>query len=264
MISLNPYDPRFKAFQSDINQVGIDLRRSVIKSDVGVYVADPAATFRAGMVLAVGSAQQMVVCDGTASAPANVPFGFAKWNKCTALIAAVVDEAVVLTGTTASNLQHANIFNVSGAAGVAVRSAVAQGGTTFTETTDYVVNYTNGTLTRNGGGAIPSGSTVYVSYRYTVAESDLDFQGRNFWNFLDEVTIANGRITVITDWNILFTTMYDSSRTYAQNDALQVDGGSKAGLLTNLTGGGRPVFGRVFQIPSADDPFLGIVSPGHS
>ena len=69
-------------------------------------------------------------------------------------------EHVVLTGTTPAALLHANIANV-----VVLPSTLAQVDTTpYVETTDYVVDYVNGTVARNGGGAIGSGATVKVTY----------------------------------------------------------------------------------------------------
>src|SRR5208283_3603421 len=97
------------------------------------------------------------------------------------------------------NLPQAPIFGAPGPGFVAVRSLPAQAGTTYTEGTDYTVNYTNGTIVRIGAGAIPSGATVYVTFQFPVPYQDLDFQGRNFWNFLDEVTQAQGRIAIITN-----------------------------------------------------------------
>jgi len=269
MSTVNPFDPSLKAFQNDVFPVGIDIRRSVINNDVGIYVADPSSTFRAGTVLAQEASGQFVPCDGLGAAPVNVPFGFAKWNKLLALTAAVTDEPQVLTGTVPNNLAHANLFGsaatLPGTSGTRVSSTpTGVAGTTYIEGTDYTINYTNGTIVRLGAG-IPSGSTVYVSYQWVLQTSDLQFQGRNFWNFLDEVGQAQGRISIITNWTLLFTTVYDPSQTYALGQQLNVgDAASgKAGILTNAAGG-RPPFAKVFQLPSASDPFMGIVSPGHS
>lgn len=264
-MTLNPNDPRFRSFRSDIHQIGIDLRRSIIRSDPGVFVADPAASFRAGQVLAQNAAGNMVVCDGLGAAPINVPFGFAKFTKATQQIASIQDEPIVLNGVVATNLQKSNLFGTTATVRVANQPLIVAGATTYTEGAlgDYTVNYTNGQITRTAGSTIPDGGTVYVTYKYYVSEADLDFQGRNFFNFLDDVTIQQGRITIITGWSILFTTMFDPSITYAIGNTLTVDTAAKAGLLTTAAGG-RPAIGHVFQLPTADDPFLGIVSPGHA
>jgi hypothetical protein len=70
-------------------------------------------------------------------------------------------EHIVLTGTTPTALKGGPIANV-----VVTTTALASTPTTpFIETTDYVVDYTAGTITRNGGGAIGSGNTVKVTYQ---------------------------------------------------------------------------------------------------
>jgi hypothetical protein len=105
---------------------------------------------------------------------------------------------------------------------------------------------------------------VYATYTYQLAERDLDFQGRNFWNFTDDVTIQDGRITVITDAAVLFTSMYDTSRDdYSLIGAgknLYCGGGvtaALAGLFTTDSAEGEFV-GCVLQVPTSDDPFLGV------
>jgi hypothetical protein len=266
--SLNPYDPTLGAFQSDIYPVGIDLRRSVISNDGGFYVSDPAAVFQAGQVLAQESSGQFTVCDGLGASPVNVPYGFAKWNKLTTLVSNVVDDPVTLTGTVASNLSQAGLFGAPGPGFVRVSSTpTGTAGTTYTEGSgnDYTVNYTNGTIVRTAGSTIPSGATVYVTFQWYIPTADLDFQGRNFWNFLDEVTQAQGRIAIITNWTLLFTCMYDPANTYSLGQQLYVgDIASGIGGLLTTSSGGRPAFAKVFQLPSAADPFMGVVSPGHS
>lgn len=253
---LNPNDPRLDTYRSDPHQTGIDLKRSIIKTNPGTFVADTAAQFRMGHVLTLNAAGNVVLCDGTGAAPINIPLGLAKANKQTSLVAVKVDEPVVLVGVVASNLKRGALAITT--AGVSVRSLPGQLGTAYVETTDFVVNYTNGQVTRNGGGAIPSGATVFVTYQYNLLEEDLDFQGRNFFNFLDDVTISQNRVTVIQDWAKVYTMMYDPAQTYTQGQQLYVDGGLKAGLLTNVSSGGRPAFGRVEQLPNASDPFLGV------
>jgi len=260
-MSLNAYDPRLDSFRSDPNQVGLDLRRSVINNDPGFFVADQNASFQAGQILAYNAAGNLVLCNGTGGGVSAVPLGYAKWTKNTGLNAAITDEPIVLVGTSAVNLKKANLFPTS--AGVKVQSAPGSTGTTYTETTDYTVNYTNGQITRVGAGAIPNGATVYVTYQYAIPAADFDFQGRNFWNFIDDVTINQaGRISVVTGWSLVFTTGYDPSINYAIGTKLYVDGGAKAGLLTNNSGSSRPAFGYVSQLPTATDPYLGVISIG--
>lgn len=242
MGSLNTDAGRLAAFTGQPYPNGLDLGRCVIMQDLGVFLADPAATFRQGQLVTKGTA-------GITAANKTNAIGVAKWNKATSLKGVVVDEAVVLTGATASNLKFANVSNLR------VQSAAAGGGSTFTLTTDYTVNATNGQVTRAGAG-ITSGATVYISYTYDMTDSQFDFQGRNFWNFLDDSTIQDGRITVITDWSILFTSQYDTTINYTVGTALY---SSATGLWTTDSTGGAIQLGRVLQAPSAADPFLGVI-----
>jgi len=236
------------AFLNRLFPEGLDLGRCQINQALGVFVADPANTFRAGMVVSRNSSGLVIPSPGTEF------LGVAKWNHATSLVAAAVDEAVVLTGTTASNLAHPTVSNVR------VAGALA-GGTLFTVTTDYTVNTTNGTVTRNGGGGIASGATVYVTYTWAITESDLlQLQGKNFWNTSDEVSMADGRCTVITDADLLFTTQYDTSKVYTLTGTTSNLYASTAlpGLFTSDTAGSALFIGKVFQVPSAADPFLGV------
>lgn len=240
------------AFNNRIYTEGLDLGRCQINQALGVFVADPATTFRAGMLVMRSSTGLVQASDGT-----DV-LGVAKWNHATALYAAVVDEAIVLTGTTASNLAHPTVSNVK------VSSAAGGAGSDYTLTTDYTVNATNGTVTRAGGGSITSGSTVYVAYTFQITAADLlQLQGQNFWNNVDEVSQADGRCTVITDATIIFTSQYDTTRTYTLtstgSNLYACTTGGKAGLFTNDSGAGSLKVGRVLQVPTASDPFLGVL-----
>lgn len=225
------------SLNSTVSQ-GLDLTRSVIGRALGVWMADPAASFLAGQVLSLNAAGQLQLCTGAGAV------GIAKWNKATSLSAVVINEAIVLTGTAATSLKHAGVSNV--------KVTSLDGATTYVVTTDYVVGAVNGTITRNGGGAITSGQTVLVSYRYAVPEADLDFEGRNFFNFIDDVTIAQGRVAVIQGLSTLFSCAFDPSQAYAIGDSIT------CGANGNVTkGGGGDVIGKVVQLPTAQDPYLG-------
>jgi len=244
------FNPRMEAFRVSSRAIGIDLMRSVISRNLGTYVANPATTFRAGMLVQLNASQQIEISDG------SEPFGFAKYTKANTLYAAVNGERIQLNGVVATPLAHGSLW-VPGASG-GIRVTNDDRTTTYTETTDYTVSYPNGTVTRVALGAIGDGDYVRVDYQYQVTEQELKFEGRNFWNFVNDVDIQGGKITVINDWSIIFTTQYDSSQTYAVNDALNAgtSGNSKSGLVTK--GGGGAFIGNVFQVPTADDPFLGV------
>ena len=246
------FSPRMEAFRVSSRAIGIDLMRTQYTRNLGTYVANASTTFRAGMLVSLNAAQEIVVCTGAA------PFGFAKYTKANTLYAAVVAEQIQLTALVATNLLHANLW-VPGATG-GIRVTDVTGVTVYTEGggNDYTVNYVNGQVVRVGGSTIGDGDLVLVDYQYPVTEQELKFEGRNFWNFTDDVTIQGDKVTVINDWSFIFTTQYDSAQTYAVDDVLKAgaSGDTKSGLVTKA--GAGAYIGRVFQPPTADDPFLGI------
>jgi hypothetical protein len=238
------------AFRNKIYAEGLDLGRCQIRENLGVWVADPAATIRQGALVMRDSSGNIVPSNGLDA------LGVAKWSKASTSLAAVVDEALVLTGTTAIPLAHPTVSNVRVASGLA-------GSGLFTVTTDYTVNTTNGTVARVALGGITDGATVYVSYTFQITSADLyQLQGVNFWNNLDDVSQNDSRITVITDAEMLFTTQYDTSVVYTMTGATSnlyaSTTGGKEGLFTTSTAGSAKFVGRVMQVPSAADPYLGL------
>lgn len=239
------------AFNVAIYTEGLDLGRCQIAESLGVYVADPANTFRAGMLVGRNTSGLVVPWAGAADVSL---LGVAKWNHCSSVYAAVVDEPIVLTGTDTISLKHPTV------SAVRVNSATTGTGTTYTAGgVDYTLNATNGTVTRVGGGAIADGQTVYVTYTFAVTAADMSqVQGLNFWNNMDEVSQQDGRITVITSADLLFTSQYVTSANYAVNTALYGGTAGNAGLFTSVDPGGGSIVARVFQTPTASDPFLGL------
>lgn len=219
---------------------GLDLSRSVPGRALGTHMAAPGAAFEAGDLVSRNSDGQIIKCAGTNC------LGMAKWNKATALTGLVKDEALVLTGTSAIALKHPLV------AGVLVTNAA---GTPYTVTTDYTVNATNGTISRVALGAIPDGGAVLVTYRFTAQAADLEFAGRNFFNLLDETALQQGRIVVLQGNSLVFTANYDQSVQYAVNDVMYC---GTDGKPTKTSSGGGDIIGKVSQVPTADDPFLGI------
>jgi hypothetical protein len=216
---------------------GLDLSRTVPGKAWGVHQADEAAEFLAGQVVARDANGKIVKCTGLGA------MGIAKWNKAAKLSGIAIQEAIVLTGTGAVALKHPVVSQVK---------VEKLDGTDYALTTDYLLNATNGTVSRVGAGAIADGETVLVSYRYDVLPGTLDFEGRNFFNFIDDVSIAQNRITVIQGFSIIFSAAYDSSKDYAIGDALTC---GADGYVTK--GGAGDVVGKVIQVPTAQDPFLG-------
>jgi len=253
------FSPQFEAFRVSSRAIGIDLIRSVYTRNLGTYVAAPLTTFRAGMLVQLNASQQVEIC-GTGGV--TLPFGFTKYTKATTLFASVIGEQIQLNGIAATNLAHAALRTPGAIGGIRVWNLTT--GASYTEAVHYTANYVNGTVVRIVAGGSPAdGEIVGCDYAYQVTEAELKFEGRNFWNLQNDVDIQDGKITVINDWSIIFTNQYDPSQTYAVNDALTA--GTSGDVLTGLVtkGGAGPFVGRVFQVPTADDPFLGVNYVGH-
>jgi len=243
-----------EAFQVSPFHHGLDLVRSQVKNELGMYVADVTAIFRAGMLVQLNSEQKITICDGT------IPFGFSKYNKTNITYVAITDEYLQLNGFISTNLLKPNLLNPSLGGGVRV-AVVKTGevGVPYTEGTDYNVNYVNGQITRAGPTTIPTGSYVYVSYQYQMTNLEIEQEGLEYWNQINDVSIRNNKVTIVNDWSLIFTTAYDPSQTYNVNDQL-VAGNSGDGLGGLVTKGakGTAFIGRVFQPPTSSDPYLGI------
>ena len=252
-----------EAFQSQVFPSGLHLTRCRIATDLGNYIADPNATFRQGQLVKQDLSGNIVRADATvgANGPGVGIFGVAKWNKDMAAgNTVIVDEATVVPAAGGTVLlRRAAVVGTTH-----VRTAVLGGGTNVAEGgANYVVN-ANGSITWNNPlpGAVVQGQTVYVTYQSSVTNADLDFQGRNFWNQNDDVTVQGGRITVVQGYALLFTTEYDATLTYAVGNVIRASTGTgvTAGQVTNV--GAGDILGRVIQAPSAADPFLGWVTTG--
>lgn len=250
------------AFSGQIFKKGLDLPRCKILVDDGTLVADPASTIRAGMIVTRNSTGYVAPATGL------LTYGVAKWGKDSFGVSVQVDLPLVLNGTTATNLTvngvgRGNVSNVT------VRSAPNMAGTVYVSATDYTLNAGNGTVARIALGAITDGQTVYCTFTYALVDADFNFDGR-FWQNQanDRTAYEEGRIAVITDWARIFTvewttgdgTANAAGSTYAINDALYC---SAEGKFLNDSTGGPNFMGRVFQVPTASDPYMGIVMHGN-
>lgn len=256
------FSPRMEAFRVSTRAMGLDLMRSVYTRNLGTYVASVGTTFRAGMLVQLNASQEIEICG---NGGVTNPFGFAKYNKTSVLYGSVVGEQIQLIGVLPTNLANSNLWSKAGGVG-GVKVYNLSTGAAYTEgaLNDYTCNYVNGQIQRTAGSTIPAGAYVGVNYQYQVTEAMLKFEGRNFWNFIDDVSIQDNKITVINDWSIIFSTQYDSSRTYAVNDALYAGDAASLlqGFVTNDGALATPYVGRVFQLPTAADPFMGIQYAG--
>lgn len=253
-----PLSAQMERFMVNDIPMGYDFERSQPQQAFGHYLANTAATFRAGMLVQQNAAQEMIICAGTE------PFGFARFDKTTALYQTVVDEYIQLNGVIATALAHANLLDPTGAApsdALTVATAVQGGGTVYTEgvAADYTVSTVNGTVVRVGGGTIGDGDYVYVTYMYELTNAQIQREGNSFTNSTDLVTQWGGKLSVATGPGLIFTTAYDPNVQYTVNLALHAGttGNGLAGLVT-VAAHGTAFIGNVYQIPSADDPYLGI------
>lgn len=250
---------QMERFFVDDVPMGYDFGRSQPQHTFGHYLANTAASFRSGMLIQLNASQEVIVCDGTE------PFGFARYDKTTTLYGTVVDEYIQLTALVATNLAHANLYDPSGGAApstaVTVASATQGTGTVYTEGVgnDYNVNVTNGTIVRDAASTIVSGAYVYVTYMYQLTAAEIQRNGNSFTNSTDVVTQWGEKVSIATGPGIIFTTAYDPNVQYTMNLALHAGttGNGLSGLVT-VAAHGTAFIGNVFQIPSADDPYLGI------
>ena len=244
-----------QAFQSQIFPQGLHLSRCRISTDLGTYEVDPNTTFRAGQLVnltAAGLVQK--------AATGLDILGIAKWTKDVGYgYAVAVDEPVVLPGVTVKNLRRGSIAGTN-ATNNSIKVSLTAGGAALTPGGggDYVVDsLANGQIHRTAGGLIPDGATVYVTYTYALNSQDMAFQGENFFNKQDDVSIQGNRVAVVQNWALLFSTEYDSSRRYQVGDNLyagNVDAEELALVTNNVEG---DLVGKVIQVPTATDPFLG-------
>jgi len=255
-------DPQWEAYQVGAGRcMGLDLKRSVYIDDYGNYSANSTTAWRAGQLVNLNADQEVILDAGGSTSV----FGVAKFDKTTAPYATITGEYIQLNALVATTLAHANLLTAAGGVlGVRV-ATLPMTGTVYTEggADDYTVNYVNGTIVRVGGTTIVDGAYVYVNYMYALTASDVLREGRNFWLSNDDVTIQDNRISVITGRSTLFTSQYDPSETYAVNDLLYsgTAGEALAGYFT-ISATSTIEVGKVFQIPTAGDPYLGVTFTG--
>ena len=246
---------RQEAFRVDTIAAGFDHTRSQWVTAFGHYVANSATTFQAGMLVDMNSDGEIIKSVGAA------PFGWTKYNKTSSFYGVVVGEYIQLSGIATVELDHSNVRE---ATLVGVRVAAELTGTAWEEGRDYTMSHAHGTVTRidSGGSSITDGDYVYVNYQYALTVQEVQDNGHNFWNFSDDVTIQGGKVTVITGNAMIFTTAYDSSETFTIGATLYAGTTAELleGFVTNASGSGSFVVGTVLQLPTADDPFMGIKS----
>jgi len=102
--------------------------------------------------------------------------------------------------------------------------------------------------------AAEAGHTVTVNYRYdlTVTESKTLFYERT----LNRTTEQLEAVAVGGGYGEMFTTEYDTSVNWSTPGV--IPGIGAGGLITDSNVGGTPIIGRIIQVPSPDDAYLGV------
>jgi hypothetical protein len=272
MGTLNSNPTAQAAFTGQVFKKGLDLGRCKITLDDGTLVAGPTATFNAGSIVTRdnnGFIQPSIGVD---------TYGVAKWGKTTFGASVAVDNAIVLASTNPT--PNAAFVTVNGQprgaiSDVTVRSLPNMGGVLYSGGgVDYTVTPGTGLITRNPAGAIPDGATVFVSFVYALTDADFQFDGRFFQNqdadrTAFQVDSSLRVITVITDWSRLFTTEWAPGNGIGAGNGLTYTiAGTTSKLYASTEGkfinvSGTDFVGRVFQIPTATDPFMGVISHGN-
>ena len=225
----------------DIGRNGLvnSVRRLSGHNNPGYRDVNSDAEFIAGMVAklaanAVTGEPELVVANATDTAIIGIFF----CHKTSSFYRPIVDEEQTF-GTSPNTsfiayLAHANLR----ASSVKVTDGAS---TTYTLTTDYTVNTTNGTITRTSTGAIGATDTVYVTYSYM----DPNLTG------IDE-TLGSGKAATQEDDGEFATLVYDTSKAYTLMGALYCNA---SGYVTSTDGGGAQI-GTITRVPTAENPEL--------
>jgi len=271
---------RLDSFKNRVWNTGLDRDRCRIVREPGVFKVAANASFREGQPLMLDSSGLVVAHDGaTANSRLSSPLlGVAKAN-CMNLGRAVINETLTFTAAGQTrNLRRA----VLAAGQITARTGATQHSvaTAGAANVDFIVDYANGTLQHNSAPG-ESDVTVFpavveVQYVIELTASDYEFEGRNFFNQLNDVVTQDNMVTVIQAPSVVYTTEYvNPLGTLAANPppvVFTAAGGAWAvghavgiatsGLFTNLgphsgaTAG--LVVGYCVSPPTASDPWLGI------
>lgn len=243
------------AFTNQTFAHGLNRLLSKITLTDGSYRAASSASFRSGAPVMLNSSGEVVISDGKAC------IGIAMADKMTLGSAAVVDEEISFdsVGDTAQLTGQNSVTEVRISSGTNGSGTIyTGGGTAYSVSTSGVVTHV---------GTIPSdGTVVYASYRYSLVEADYEFEGKNFWNSNDEVTIQDGRVAVALAPALIFTTEFETDlgtdllpwATTGLGSNVYINA---SGLFTTDNAINKCV-GHVIQVPTADQPFLGFQFTG--
>lgn len=231
----------------DIGRNGLvnSVRRLSGLNNPGYRPVDPSASFIAGMAAKLGTdSNGNPVLQVAGAADTNV-IGIFYCHKTVSFYQPVVDEEQTF-GTSPNTawavyLNHANLKDLS------VKITDEAGTTTYDITDDYLVNITNGVITRTStgvGGTIPALATIKITYLY----EDPNLSG------IDQ-TLGSGMAATLEDHGEVATLVYDTSKAYTLMGPLY---SNASGYLTSYTAGSATVgvVGKVTKVPTAEDPEL--------
>jgi hypothetical protein len=244
---------RLVAYDGQIHKKGIHFGRTSAPEGLGTYTLVAGSSVRQGQFAAYANAAGEVNVSGGTGV-----IGMFRWGTAPLGYAVKVDVPIVLDGTAAVFVGRGNISNV------AVRET-ADFGSAFVVTTDYTVDATAGTITRVALGSIGDGDTVYVTFTYALVDADYQFDGRSFRNNSNDFVTGHGsetqpNVAIMTDRMKVFSTEYDTNKAYGLTSNFKLYC-SAAGIATSTSG--TDFVGVVSQLPTADDPFLGMELHGN-
>lgn len=236
------------AFTNQTFAHGLNRLLSKITLTDGSYRAASSASFRSGAPVMLNSSGEVVISDGKAC------IGIAMADKMTLGSAVVVDEEISFdsVGDTAQLTGQNSVTELR------LSSGPNGSGTIYTESGPDQYDVTSGGLVTHVATIPTDGTVVYATYRYALVEADYEFEGKNFWNSNDEVTIQDGRVAVALAPALIFTTEFetDVATPYATTGLGSNIYINSSGLFTTTVGSNKLV-GHVIQVPTADQPFLG-------
>lgn len=217
------------------------------------YNVDTNAQIYAGMVAFLATSGTTTVA--TVAASGTVPIGTFWKDRANTYIRSTVESTTFSATTDLATLQKGNVLTSA-----TIKVTDSSGTTVYTQGVDYTVNTTNGLL-QNLLVGIASGATVIVWYQYSILATQIYWDnvstkwssGSNYDRQPDD-TLGSGKITVAEGDAKIYTDMYDVTQTYTLNAALRPDANS----LWSTAVTGYSVCGRVIQVPTASNPFLGV------
>jgi hypothetical protein len=172
---------------------------------------------------------------------------------------AVINESLTFTAAGQTrNLRRAAL--AAGQLTAKTGSTVRTVATSVGASVDFVVNYGNGTLQHDSANSAVTTFPAVVDVQYVIelTASDYEFEGRNFFNQLNDVVTQDNMVTVIQAPSVIYTTEYANPLTAATALAIGQGVTVSSGGLFERTATAADMVGRVISSPTASDPWLGI------